>query len=317
MATPIAVIGSGIIGLSTALRLLEEGYSVTVIMRDLKLNLASRAAPALFLPYKIGPEHLVAKWANTSVRYYDKFSNTPGAGVDLMDAVVLGKSKTVPMWLKARGNYSELTNEHLPAEFEYGYKGTTFRIDSDIFLDYLIDQIVAHKGIFMEKNLRHFSGIDPNYGIIVNCTGVSARQLVPDKTVFPIQGQYVLTTKPPGLNKITSAEVDDNSYILVVPRTKDCWLGGTAINNEWSSVPDPQKTEFIFSRAKLVEPALEKAKILSAGIGLRPGRETVRIETEEIVGKRKVIHNYGHGGGGFSTAWGCADEVVRLIAELT
>jgi D-amino-acid oxidase len=42
--------------------------------------------------------------------------------------------------------------------------------------------------------------------------------------------------------------------------------------------------------------------------GIRPLRATVRLEREG-----KVIHNYGHGGAGFTLSWGCATEVRRLL----
>lgn len=58
-------------------------------------------------------------------------------------------------------------------------------------------------------------------------------------------------------------------------------------------------------------------------VGLRPQRYGgIRLELGESVklddGKEvKVVHNYGHGGAGWQSCWGCAEDVVRLVqAEL-
>jgi len=55
---------------------------------------------------------------------------------------------------------------------------------------------------------------------------------------------------------------------------------------------------------------------VSVVCGLRPVRSTVRVEAERISPDRLLVHNYGHGGAGITLSWGCATEVVRLIAEI-
>ena len=48
-------------------------------------------------------------------------------------------------------------------------------------------------------------------------------------------------------------------------------------------------------------------------VGLRPYRRSGFVLKRERVGRRTVIHNYGHGGCGVTLSWGCA----QLAAELT
>jgi D-amino-acid oxidase len=49
--------------------------------------------------------------------------------------------------------------------------------------------------------------------------------------------------------------------------------------------------------------------------GLRPFRkETYRLEGQ-IIRRKLVVHNYGHGGAGITMSWGCAYEVVDIITR--
>ena len=58
------------------------------------------------------------------------------------------------------------------------------------------------------------------------------------------------------------------------------------------------------------------ARILRERVGLRPFRKTgVRLEREKLSDRRTVIHNYGHGGSGFTLSWGCAENVFRLYSQ--
>lgn len=51
--------------------------------------------------------------------------------------------------------------------------------------------------------------------------------------------------------------------------------------------------------------------------GLRPYRlETFRLEPESgPVGGKFIVHNYGHGGAGITVSWGCALEVLDVLAK--
>jgi D-amino-acid oxidase len=38
----------------------------------------------------------------------------------------------------------------------------------------------------------------------------------------------------------------------------------------------------------------------------------VRLEKEKLRDGRTVIHNYGHGGSGFTLSWGCGENVFEI-----
>jgi D-amino-acid oxidase len=91
-------------------------------------------------------------------------------------------------------------------------------------------------------------------------------------------------------------------------------LGGTAQANDWELAPRAADREDILRKAASLDPRFAQVDILSEAVGLRPARPTVRLEAERI-GNGTVIHNYGHGGAGFTLSWGCAGEVRTLATS--
>ena len=63
------------------------------------------------------------------------------------------------------------------------------------------------------------------------------------------------------------------------------------------------------------QPQLANAEYVGSAVGLRPARSEVRLELTRLVDGQPVVHNYGHGGSGFTLSWGCADEVARLVLD--
>ncbi len=67
----------------------------------------------------------------------------------------------------------------------------------------------------------------------------------------------------------------------------------------------------------LKAPDLGDDRFLRLTVGNRPYRTGgMRLEREAL-GEKTLLHNYGHGGEGFSLSWGCAQEISRLLQHVT
>ena len=86
-------------------------------------------------------------------------------------------------------------------------------------------------------------------------------------------------------------------------------LGGCAIEEAGESPTPPTEAwrKAILDRA--AAHGLKALRVLRDSSGLRPYRSAVRLEREG-----RVIHNYGHGGSGYTLCRGCALDVVQLVA---
>ncbi|MDR3478965.1 MAG: FAD-dependent oxidoreductase [Gammaproteobacteria bacterium] len=315
MHTKIAIIGAGVIGLTSAIKLQENGFDVTIFARDIQENIASRAAPAFWIPYKAAPEEAVLKWAKESLSVYQHFGKD--IGVELLPYQEFHAHPIdLPWWAKIVTDYDDIQLPHLPLGFTVGYAAKLYRIDSSIYVDYLIRRFQKQNGMLHQMAFQHLDNVPSEFQIIINCCGVSSSTFVNDPDSYPIRGQFLLTEKPEGFNTITFTSVNNDGYTLIVPRTNDCYIGGTTNEGDWNMTPDASTSTQILNRATAIVPALAGVNILKTGVGLRPGRKTVRVQTEKLNDQRTVVHNYGHGGAGFTISWGCADEVVKLVQQI-
>ncbi len=83
-----------------------------------------------------------------------------------------------------------------------------------------------------------------------------------------------------------------------------------------TSRADPATTQRIVAECSRVL-NIEKPPVLAERVGLRPFRKSgVRLERDRLRDGRTVIHNYGHGGSGFTLSWGCAREVADFAQDL-
>lgn len=318
MKREITILGCGVSGLTCGILLLEKGVGVKILADRLPPDITSNVAAAYWYPYKVGPEAKVLNWAMHSYNKFLELSNNPDTGVRITELVKLfDHTEEPPFWRSVVKNYRRETGNNLFNGYVDVHISEVTLIETPVYMEYLMERFRSLGGRVEKTDSRISSPEDLNItkGIIINCTGLGSYELFQDKTMFPIRGQLVRTTNP-GLKKIVSDEDGPLGLSYIVPRSNDCILGGTAEENNWSLEVSPETAEDILRKCSRLEPKLKDAKVLEHKVGLRPGRPEVRLEKEKLSGFT-VIHNYGHGGAGFTLSWGCAEEVVALVeAEL-
>jgi D-amino-acid oxidase len=70
------------------------------------------------------------------------------------------------------------------------------------------------------------------------------------------------------------------------------------------------------ARASSIVPVqIDAGRVIRTIVGLRPYRATGFVLRAESFGRKVLVHNYGHGGGGFSLSWGCATLAADLVSD--
>ena len=150
--------------------------------------------------------------------------------------------------------------------------------------------------------------------MVVNCTGLGARELVPDPGVRPVRGQLVVVENPGVDEWFAEAGPASSATTYFFPQPGRLVLGGTAEADDARTEPDPRTAEEIVARCARVRPEIAGARVVGHRVGLRPARDAgVRIEAEELPGGGLLVHNYGHGGAGVTVARGCARAAAQLV----
>lgn len=175
-------------------------------------------------------------------------------------------------------------------------------------------------------HILEVSNLDPSLEVdlVVNCTGLMASKLggVEDQTVVPARGQIVVVRNEARkmVNLSGTNDGDDEAcYIMARAAGGGTVIGGSYQKGNWESQPDPNLATRIMKRAVQACPELTGGKgietldVIRHAVGLRPVREGgTRIEKERM-GKLWIVHNYGAGGAGYQSSYGCADAAVKLV----
>ena len=304
----IIVIGGGVIGLSSALALQQRGHSARLISRELPQETTSAAAGAIWAGG--GLDGRMRRWADDSLTRFLTLCQVPDSGVTLQRIQDFRRHYPGAMslpWFASRLAYCQrIPADELPSGFAAGLWLDVPIVAPPRYLQHLHEQFLAAGGILEVRQIDSLDELLDEGDLVVNCSGVGARKLADDPAVHPIRGQTLLVDA-----QIDKGFMDESAFTYLFPREDGTLLGGTQRTDDWRREPDEGESAGILARCAAIDEAVNSATVLRVRVGLRPGRHAVRLEIERRTNGR-IIHNYGHGGIGFTLSWGCALEVARL-----
>ncbi|MBA4028485.1 MAG: hypothetical protein C0475_05025 [Planctomyces sp.] len=324
-APPVAVIGAGVVGLTTALAILRRGVPVTIYAQDPDAPQASSVAPAMFTPYAGPAPDRLRRWVESSWRSFVTLAaRSPESGVSMstLREAFYHRRPTEP-WLA-----DLLQPRPLPPRPPYALVRDTTRpaIDMLVYLPWLRGRATAAGAALVRRRLQRLhDAFDAGHRTLVHCAGLGAGPLASDPAVRPMHGQVVHAPNDIHLGHSIhdDAAAPGSAYVFRFPDR--LVIGSTFQPDRPEPGTDEPTLDDILRRARallaldgLPTPERLGAVRIQVRGAARPARgsagvyEDVRLEAESLAGGRRIVHNYGHGRMGVTVSWGTAEEAADL-----
>lgn len=211
----VAVVGCGVLGLTSALLLQAAGRPATIYTRELIQSTPSSRATGSFTPDSrialadaVSPEFptLWEEMARTSLKTFRSHLGLPGDPVRWIDRYVVSDLPAPEARLPAEGElqfaaYGSRLRDLFPQGETLRPADTPFRAASVRRRSVLMFNIASYSHMLMTQfqlaggRIEHREFHDPQElaglpeKIVIDCTGYGARALWRDETVVPVRGQ--------------------------------------------------------------------------------------------------------------------------------
>eukprot|EP00756_Hemistasia_phaeocysticola_P043996 Hpha_TRINITY_DN17579_c0_g1::TRINITY_DN17579_c0_g1_i1::g.92432::m.92432/K00273/DAO, aao; D-amino-acid oxidase len=344
------VVGAGAVGLAAAWRLAEAGYAVIVVAERPGVECVSGGAGAIweYPPFQIEPQSEAKEWVLASYGVFKRLSTRPAITGSRMRRV--GYFHTEPgfkvppgaeqvdgfhFWNASPEHPQQNLPERSRAErpppgvggcFASGYWYTAPVVHMPTYLGYLESALRGIGVCFVSHTVTDLRtplpegrpNLPSRVDLVVNCTGLGASKLTGDTALFPVRGVLVRVRVPPGVEceEVVNDETRPPPHLAYIVPQRDglVALAGSSEAGRWELTVSEAEKESIVSRCERLYPSLKGAKVEGTWAGLRPARKGgCRLElVAAATPGPDVIHNYGHGGSGVVTSWGCADATQAL-----
>lgn len=258
-----AVLGCGVIGLSTARLLQRKGFQVTIYAKDLPPETTSNIAGALWFPTSVYDEkkvdsNFLNQFDEACKISYRMFQDYVGDnyGVGWIKYFTLGISDYFP---GGKAFYREIIDHRNPKiyfGFDYAQQFSTMMIEPAIYLSALLRDFYLAGGKLRVRQFNSTRDITSlSESTIMNCTGLGSKTLFNDQELIPVKGQLSILLPQPEVNYGYEGEIG-NGFVYMFPRKDGIVLGGTFEENNWSLEPSVQESERILNGHSIIAKSL-------------------------------------------------------------
>lgn len=210
----------------------------------------------------------------------------------------------------------------LPPGSTLGFQYRGLVGDPNVFLPWIFTTL-QHMGVkFLRRSISTLQELEEATGaeILINASGLGARELASDSKVYPVRGQtmFVVCPDEDSVHYKQTVLLQGSQYTYAIPRKHSggIILGGVSEPHDTSSAVSESTRVDILARVNKMTGGKFKWVDLDRHVrrdivGFRPSREGgLRVERD-----RHVVHAYGAGGLGYLYAFGVAKEVRQLVSQ--
>ena len=334
MSKKIAIIGGGIIGCLSAIKLRESGFSVVIVDKnEIGKESSWAGAGILFplMPWLYSPE--VYNLCLNSSEFYEKFSRKlfRDTGID----PEFSRSGIKLIEPQSEDNIYQWARSH-----NYKTQNSTFQKSSAIllpsvaqirpprlmkairlYLNQLGINVIentelcsfrAEKNALKEWPTKDGNSIEADYFIVTSGAWTSMIQVKYQNKIYPVRGQMI-QYKASSL-KINHILYSDDFYIL--QRKDGVIIAGSTVEEVGFDVKvEPDSIYYLKKKAEKLIPELKNILVENHWAGFRPGSK----ENIPIIGKddkyKNLYINSGHFRYGITMAPKSADIINNLLVE--